>query len=53
MMRNGLFHKAGISIHAPREGGDSGKTSMMHGRWNFNPRPPRGGRQWITLPSSS
>ena len=22
MMRNGLFHKAGISIHAPREGGD-------------------------------
>ena len=34
-----------ISIHAPREGGD-----IRHGRvgnilWNFNPRPPRGGRQ--------
>ena len=22
-MRKGLFHKAGISIHAPREGGDT------------------------------
>ena len=33
-----------ISIHAPREGGDM--TAVRHGRrfFNFNPRPPRGGR---------
>ena len=44
MMRNGLFHKAGISIHAPREGGDCcGSLSRSRCHY-FNPRPPRGGR---------
>ena len=40
---------ADISIHAPREGGDSihlpGETLST----DFNPRPPRGGRQRYLL----
>ena len=35
-----------ISIHAPREGGDSVKCrSSASSSNNFNPRPPRGGRR--------
>ena len=37
-----------ISIHAPREGGD---FLVLHRPWlpnDFNPRPPRGGRQPIS-----
>ena len=34
-----------ISIHAPREGGDSVSCSGLRGGSNFNPRPPRGGRR--------
>ena len=35
-----------ISIHAPREGGDTGKLNIRRSRRRyFNPRPPRGGRQ--------
>ena len=33
-----------ISIHAPREGGDIPKNSGKTIEFNFNPRPPRGGR---------
>ena len=34
-----------ISIHAPREGGDHACVDdVFTKRWNFNPRPPRGGR---------
>ena len=34
-----------ISIHAPREGGDSRMQSLQpRCTLNFNPRPPRGGR---------
>ena len=34
-----------ISIHAPREGGDSGRLGAQRPPvYNFNPRPPRGGR---------
>ena len=33
-----------ISIHAPREGGDSILCSFVSFQKNFNPRPPRGGR---------
>ena len=34
-----------ISIHAPREGGDSLCELLVNGNHeNFNPRPPRGGR---------
>ena len=33
-----------ISIHAPREGGDSAPPPRPCGPWYFNPRPPRGGR---------
>ena len=33
-----------ISIHAPREGGDSSFYLQFIGIKNFNPRPPRGGR---------
>ena len=40
-----------ISIHAPREGGDGRKPSASSENPNFNPRPPRGGRQWFGLPS--
>ena len=34
----------GISIHAPREGGDRMTTPLILKRLDFNPRPPRGGR---------
>ena len=34
-----------ISLHAPREGGDSWYTSKVGCASNFNPRPPRGGRR--------
>ena len=34
-----------ISIHAPREGGDPALHGMRCVPSNFNPRPPRGGRQ--------
>ena len=34
-----------ISIHAPREGGDPSSTSGSQKKFNFNPRPPRGGRR--------
>ena len=38
-----------ISIHAPREGGDDFKGGLLKKVCNFNPRPPRGGRQgWET-----
>ena len=34
----------GISIHAPREGGDRRLVQVPLGPRDFNPRPPRGGR---------
>ena len=34
-----------ISIHAPREGGDTSRITKQTIQSNFNPRPPRGGRQ--------
>ena len=34
-----------ISIHAPREGGDSESGRKKTALQNFNPRPPRGGRR--------
>ena len=34
-----------ISIHAPREGGDSSVSLAYRSTKDFNPRPPRGGRQ--------
>ena len=38
--------KNDISIHAPREGGDFRLDHRYSFRtWDFNPRPPRGGRQ--------
>ena len=36
--------KTDISIHAPREGGDSVSCRTCSMPWDFNPRPPRGGR---------
>ena len=33
-----------ISIHAPREGGDYFTNFLACIPYNFNPRPPRGGR---------
>ena len=39
-----------ISIHAPREGGDGGGCLRPWYTPNFNPRPPRGGRQLQTAP---
>ena len=33
-----------ISIHAPREGGDAAVIHFCPAIFNFNPRPPRGGR---------
>ena len=35
----------GISIHAPLAGGDLPRLGVGHTIGNFNPRPPRGGRQ--------
>ena len=35
-----------ISIHAPREGRDSGFNLSIGGKDNFNPRAPRGARRW-------
>ena len=34
----------GISIHAPREGGDCTGADWRRRTCDFNPRPPRGGR---------
>ena len=39
----------GISIHAPREGGDLINRSLEPEIGNFNPRPPRGGRHWLVV----
>ena len=37
----------GISIHAPREGGDCVQRPGQHPAHDFNPRPPRGGRRHL------
>ena len=42
--RRQITNGIGISIHAPREGGDAGGGLPAAGPRNFNPRPPRGGR---------
>ena len=36
--------KSDISIHAPREGGDINDLNFDSDIYDFNPRPPRGGR---------
>ena len=36
--------EGGDSVHAPREGGDSVSCRTCSMPWDFNPRPPRGGR---------
>ena len=36
-----------ISIHAPREGGDSSANRCRSCWIHFNPRPPRGGRRLL------
>ena len=36
---------SGISIHAPREGGDYDPKRHNPNLQDFNPRPPRGGRR--------
>ena len=38
------FSVDGISIHAPREGGDLLSNVRLPSGQHFNPRPPRGGR---------
>ena len=38
-----------ISIHAPREGGDSSANRCRSCWIHFNPRPPRGGRRGVKL----
>ena len=35
-----------ISIHALREEGDCCLSALSQRAYHFNPRPPRGGRQW-------
>ena len=42
-----LLTSLGISIHAPREGGDSVLFALTFKLIHFNPRPPRGGRQYL------
>ena len=39
------FHPSAISIHVLREEDDCRCSSLALGTTNFNPRPPRGGRQ--------
>ena len=41
-----------ISIHAPREGGDSKALQPVAIHFYFNPRPPRGGRRQAVLPTA-
>ena len=43
--RGPAAHVRQISIHALREEGDSWLPVFWRNRWNFYPRPPRGGRQ--------
>ena len=40
-----LLTSLGISIHAPREGGDFIDEVSLIWDNHFNPRPPRGGRR--------
>ena len=42
--RRQITNGIGISIHAPREGGDYEGNWLQCVHYNFNPRPPRGGR---------
>ena len=35
-----------VSIHAPRAGGDTRNNKAESPTLSFNPRPPRGGRQY-------
>ena len=48
-----LLTSLGISIHAPREGGDSVSCRTCSMPWDFNPRPPRGGRRFVRIVSLS
>ena len=43
--RRSVLRRLGISIHAPREGGDPRAWPNLPARRYFNPRPPRGGRR--------
>ena len=43
-MINEAAAASGISIHALREEGDPLDWYIQHGKKNFYPRPPRGGR---------
>ena len=45
MLWEGISFPLVISIHAPREGGDIFVPVFIHGKQDFNPRPPRGGRR--------
>ena len=45
MQASTLPSPAGISIHAPREGGDRRSGGLPRSVFYFNPRPPRGGRR--------
>ena len=47
-MMAALLTSLGISIHAPREGGDYAKPRTTSPTCDFNPRPPRGGRLSLT-----
>ena len=38
-----------ISIHAPREGGDMAENNDALMAYDFNPRPPRGGRLIVII----
>ena len=44
MLFSVLIYSFKISIHAPREGGDKAKAVNFGFVYDFNPRPPRGGR---------
>ena len=47
-MINEAAAASGISIHALREEGDPLDWYIQHGKKNFYPRPPRGGRLIFT-----
>ena len=47
----GRFHHLAISIHALREEGDRAKLPPCPALGYFYPRPPRGGRLFLHLPS--
>ena len=53
MQRRPESHREGVSIHAPRTGGDPADDQAKKEEGSFNPRPPHGGRRCAVGAASS